>query len=231
VHTFAWDNVGFDGPFTFHDLSFDAPDNDKVNALGTINLGRFSGPNQSAVWSVPGMPASPTAAAVRVLFNFFDYTNPATIAVTVNGHAHSLAYPYPDNLTFTWRTIDLQIPLEDLVAGTNVVTIGSAQAMLTSNVNIVLANVGAQPAPTPTLTPTPTATDTPQPSATPVPTTTPAPTAAPSATYIPWPDCEVNVRLHGPDGQPFESGWHSCFLLQSSDPNAQPTIGPVPPAS
>ena len=37
------------------------------------------------------------------------------------------------------------IPITDLVAGTNVVTIGANQALITSNVNIVLVDVGTAP--------------------------------------------------------------------------------------
>jgi hypothetical protein len=229
IHTFAWDNVGFDGPFTFHDLSFDAPDAMAPNPDGSFDLGKFSDANKASTWNVAGMPESRSAAAVRVLFNWFVYTNPASITVTVNGHQHLLPYPYPDNLTFTWRTIDVQIPIEDLVPGDNVVTIGSAQAMDVSNVNIVLSDVGGQiqptPVPTETPTPVPTETPTPRPTDTPAPiaTPTPVPTATPASTYVPFPDCQVNVRVGGA-----ESGWRPCFLLQSVDPNAQPTVTSSP---
>ena len=59
----------------------------------------------------------------------------------VNGHAHPTPWPYPDTQAFTWRTYAVTIPITDLVAGTNVVQLGSDQAMITSNVNIVLVDV------------------------------------------------------------------------------------------
>ncbi len=153
-HTFTWDNVGFDGPFTYTDLAFDAPDNTKVNSDGTIDLARFSAPNQTATWAIPGMPAEPVAAAVRVLFNWFVYTNPPSLTVIVNGHVHTVPYPYPDQLTFTWRTLDVLVPITELVAGTNTVAIGSPQSMDTSNVGIVLSNVSTSSStPVPTLDP------------------------------------------------------------------------------
>ena len=40
-----------------------------------------------------------------------------------------------------WRTVAVTIPITDLVPGTNVVQLGSDQAMMTSNVNIVLVDV------------------------------------------------------------------------------------------
>ncbi len=42
---------------------------------------------------------------------------------------------------YTWRTYAVTIPITDLVPGTNVVQLGSDQAMITSNVNIVLVDV------------------------------------------------------------------------------------------
>jgi hypothetical protein len=50
-------------------------------------------------------------------------------------------WPYPDQLQSTWRTYALTVPVTDLVAGTNVVTIGADQQIVTSNVNIVLVDV------------------------------------------------------------------------------------------
>src|ERR1700722_5346572 len=88
------------------------------------------------------MPGSPNPAATRVLFNFYHAAPPANLTVTVNGHAHIVPWPYPDMLAATWRTYALTIPTTDLVAGSNVVTIGSPdQAINVANVNIVLVDV------------------------------------------------------------------------------------------
>lgn len=182
-HTFVWDNVGFDGPFTYHDLSYDALDNTQANSDGTVNLGKGSGPNQSASWNVLGMPANPSAAAVRVLFNFYHYTPPTVLNLTVNGHAHQVPWPYPDTTGFTWRTFAVTIPITDLVAGTNVVTIGGDQTIATSNVDIVLVNVDGSPTATP-VPPTATAPTVP-PTATPTATVVPTSTAVPTATVVP----------------------------------------------
>jgi hypothetical protein len=143
-HTFVWDNVAFDGPFTYRDFSYDALDiGQPVSTPGynMVNLGQFASPNQTASWNVLNVPANPNPGAVRVLFNFFAYPNPTTLAVTVNGHAHPTPWPYPDTTQFTWRTLAVTIPVTDLLPGTNVVQLGSDQAMVTSNVNIVLVDV------------------------------------------------------------------------------------------
>lgn len=140
-HTFAWDNVAFDGPFTYRDFSYDSPDNTASGPNGAVNLGKLANP--TSTWNVANLPANAQAAAVRVLFNFTAEANPnpTTLTVTVNGHAHSVPWPYPDQATNTWRTYAVTVPLTDLVAGTNVVQLGGNTALLFSNVNIVLVNV------------------------------------------------------------------------------------------
>jgi hypothetical protein len=147
-HTFVWDNVAFDGPFTYRDFSYDALDaNQPVSAFpntpGSYNLGQFSRANQQASWKVLNLPANPQATAVRVLFNLDEELNPppTVLNVTVNGHAHPTPWPYPDSTTNTWRTLAVKIPITDLVAGTNLVQLGSDQPLVTSNVNIVLVGV------------------------------------------------------------------------------------------
>lgn len=141
-HTFVWDNVAFDGPFTYRDFSFDALDNNEAASGGAVNLGKYADANQATTWNVLNMPANPQAAVVRVLFNFTNENAPApsVLNVTVNGHPHSVPWPYPDTGP-TWRTLGVTIPITDLVTGTNVVQIGSDQPQIMANVNIVLVNV------------------------------------------------------------------------------------------
>jgi hypothetical protein len=138
-HTFVWDNVAFDGPFTYRDFSYDALDANQASNIW--NLGKRSFPGQTASWDVLNMPANPQAAAVRVLFNFYQPNSITAINVIVNGHAHSAPWPYPDTIGNVTRTFAVTIPITDLVPGTNVVQLGADQDMITSNVNIVLVNV------------------------------------------------------------------------------------------
>jgi Putative Ig domain len=148
-HTFVWDNVAFDGPFTARDFSYDALDANQAGpAYNALNLGKLAQANQTATWDVPNLPANPQAGGVRVLFNFTEGFNPVpkVLNVTVNGHAHPTPWPFPDSVTNTWRTYAVTIPITDLVPGTNVVQLGADQQLITANVNIVLAEVpGAVP--------------------------------------------------------------------------------------
>jgi hypothetical protein len=149
-HTFVWDNLAFDGPFTYRDFSYDALDAltpytggaPGGTALpGSVNLGKSSDPGQASTWNVLNVPANPNPAVVRVLFNFFHGTPPTTFTITVNGHVHTVPWPYPDTTGGLYRTYAVTIPVTDLVPGTNVVQIGADQPLVTENVNIVLVNV------------------------------------------------------------------------------------------
>lgn len=142
-HTFAWDNVSFDGPFTYRDFAFDAPDANTPLFNGATSLGKLSAPNGVSTWAVPGIPANPQATAARVLFSFNSEqgANPTSLNVIVNGHAHSVPWPYPDNSNTDWKTFAVTVPLTDLVAGTNTVLLGSNVQEVFANVDIVLVNV------------------------------------------------------------------------------------------
>lgn len=142
-HTFAWDNLAFDGPFTYRDFAFDALDGTTAGPNGSVNLAKLAQPNATSSWNVPGLPANPQATAARVLFNFTGGgdANPAAINVIVNGHTHSVPWPYPDQATNTWRTFAVTVPLTDLLAGINIVQLGASTAQAFANVDIVLVDV------------------------------------------------------------------------------------------
>lgn len=142
-HTYAWANLAFDGPFTQRDFTYDAPDDGTVVSNGAKNLGKFSNSNATSSWSIAGLPANRLAGAAVVLYSFTNTGSavPTTLNVTVNGHAHSIAWPYPDTDLTSWRTYGFVVNLSDLVTGTNTVLIGSDQPQVTANVDIALANV------------------------------------------------------------------------------------------
>jgi hypothetical protein len=143
-HTFTWDNVAFDGPFTYRDFSYDALDALVPHSSGYVNLGKYSEPDQTATWNVLDMPANPQASVARVLFSVYpEWTGPpSTLIVNVNGHPHPTAWPFPDSIwRGGWKTVSVTIPVTDLVAGTNAVELGGDLAVFTSNVNLVLVDV------------------------------------------------------------------------------------------
>jgi hypothetical protein len=145
-HTFMWDNVAFDGPFTDRDYAYDAADNNLAGSPAnppSVSLGRFSSANQTSSWNVAGIPANPQPAAVHVLFDFGSGGNadPTVLTVNVNGHAHTFPFSSPATLQALWNTYAVTIPVTDLVAGTNVVQLGADTDIVFSNVDIVLADV------------------------------------------------------------------------------------------
>jgi hypothetical protein len=65
-HTFTWDNLAFDGPFTYRDFSYDALDALVPHSDGSVDLAKDAAPNQTTSWNVFNMPSNPQAAAARV---------------------------------------------------------------------------------------------------------------------------------------------------------------------
>lgn len=144
VHTFSWDNVAFDGPFTDRDFSYDAPDNTLKGTNGAFSLGKFASANQYTTWSVPNVPANPNPGAVKVLFNFNNSnmgTNPTVLNVKLNGVLTTMPWPYPDESITTPRTIAVVVPVTALVAGTNTIQLGADQPEAFYNVDLVLGDV------------------------------------------------------------------------------------------
>jgi hypothetical protein len=142
LHTFGWDNVGFDGPKLYRNVSFDVQDalvtrnnNSNVVALG------YSTP---LTVNVPGVSwyQQPTQAAIT--FNWFPYGS-AVPSVRLNGGAwHEAAWPF-DPGPYTWRTISVNVPLSELRASTNTIDFVSNTSMVVSNIDIVLT--AASPVP------------------------------------------------------------------------------------
>lgn len=209
THTFAWDNVGFDGPFTYKDASYDVLDNTQPDGNGNTNLGWRPTPDAPVTLSTVPIDGAliPVAANARLLFNFFSYSAPLTFTYAINGHSHTGAWPYPDSQSFTPKTVAFDVPLSDLIAGPNTIVLGADQAAIVANVNIVLVNVsGGAPLPTatsaaPTLTPTAspspsvTASSSPSPSSTLSPTQSPVATSSPLPTATPSADqCDLTKR-------------------------------------
>jgi hypothetical protein len=145
MNTFVWDNVAFDGPFTYRDFSYDALDDGTPSSNGSTRLAKVSAVGQPTSWNVLNMPANPQAAAVRVLFNYLSgsFIQPQNFTLIVNGHDHGpIPSPFTTQQDWNWKTHAVTIPISDLQAGTNVVQIGSPdQPIQVGNVNIVLVNV------------------------------------------------------------------------------------------
>jgi hypothetical protein len=136
-HTFAWDNVGFDGPTPYRDLTFDLQDS------SPSELGYQIGPD-SGSGTIPGVYwlQSPTKGFIALNWFAFDYTVPS---VSLNGGPwHDTAWPF-DSEGYTWRTIAVPISLEDVKPGDNTISVKSTGVGVVSNINLIL--IAASPVP------------------------------------------------------------------------------------
>jgi hypothetical protein len=151
THTFAWDNVGFDGPTLPRDLHLDVLDSLGRNADGTLNLGWFA-PDPSTDkplrLTIPGARDLAQASGALLTLNFFA-TDTAAIRYRLNGRAwHTVAWPFPDAQTYQWRTLAVPIAPADLRAGTNVLDLEATKGgMAVANVDVILLGAQGVPAP------------------------------------------------------------------------------------
>jgi hypothetical protein len=148
-HTFAWDNLGFDGPKTYRDLGFDVPYANQPGGTSAhgdseINLGYLvgTGPRSLAVTDVHW---DQTPKAAKVVFNAYNFDAPWT-SVSVNGHTPVRLDWRSTDASWAWRSMSIAVPISDVVAGRNTLTFASGSASTTvSNVSLIL--VAAAPVP------------------------------------------------------------------------------------
>jgi hypothetical protein len=145
-HTYTWDNVAFDGPATYRDLSFDVLDRMASLGSGRWDLGWPSSPsNPAQVQTLPMTAANIQAAtSAMLMFNFGLFNQISTFNYTVNGHAMTSQTPLWSQ-SKGMRSVAFNVPLSNLVAGPQTVRISGNQDMVISNINIVL--VAAAPVP------------------------------------------------------------------------------------
>jgi hypothetical protein len=152
THTYTWDNVAFDGPPTYRDLSFDVLDRMAPLGGGRYDLGWPSSPSNPARMSTLPMTAANIAAArsALLMFNFGVFNQIPSFNYTVNGHAMTASSPLWSSAK-GMRSVALDVPLSFLVPGPQSIVLSSTQDMVVSNVNIVLVAA----APVPGVTPAP----------------------------------------------------------------------------
>jgi hypothetical protein len=146
LHTFTWDNVGFDGPVLPRDLGFDVADS-RTSLRGyprLQNLGWLSTASARTNLTIPRVSGMDTAAGGLLTFNFYDPDKaPVTISYSLNGKAtHTVKWPFLGHVT-TQRTIGIPVSLSEVHPGTNHVRIWSRQdALILSNVSLILKGAG-----------------------------------------------------------------------------------------
>ena len=150
-HTFAWDNVGFDGPKLYRDLTFDVPDAHTACATtGCQQLGRYvyQTPVPMTVRGV-NWQQTPTASYVAFTWSPLD---PLMPDVRVNGGAWQ-TLPWMGGPTYTNRTVAIPIIFADVRTGDNVIefrygvnqTTAFNGGTVVSDVNLIL--IAATPVP------------------------------------------------------------------------------------
>lgn len=148
IHTYTWDNVAFDGPATYRDLSFDVLDSNIPLGNGLYKIGWDTTPSTPAnLTSLPMTAAQIAGAASAILvFNFAKEMTPAIFNYTINGHVNTAANPQPnDNSLKNTRAMMLAVPLSQLVAGPQSISLSTDVTTSFSNVNIILVNAAPVP--------------------------------------------------------------------------------------
>ncbi len=145
-HAFAWDNVAFDGPKLYRDLTFDVPDANTPVSNGVTSLGYRVGQSPVSV-QVQGVNWVHTPATAYVTLNWAP--NDTTVPmVRINGGPwHSTAWPYANFPPF-WKSIAIPIPLSEIRTGTNTIEFqqpGGAQDTVICNINLTLINAAPVP--------------------------------------------------------------------------------------
>ena len=152
VHTFTWDNVGFDGPLLPRDLAFDVSDSLAPIAgyADLLNLGWGVFPNDASPLTliIPNVYNVAQAAGALLTFNYSTY-NPVTISYRLNDGAwHDQTWPFGacytqnDFVLCGAKTIAVPVDLADVQSGINTVQFMSTDATAIANVDLVLQGAG-----------------------------------------------------------------------------------------
>jgi hypothetical protein len=151
THTYTWDNVAFDGPATYRDLSFDVLDRMQpigtgVNGQTQYNLGWNTTPSAPAQVETLPMTAENIDAArsALLMFNYGLFSQISTFSYNINGQQFSAPSPVWSQLR-GMRSVALDVPLSALRPGPQTVRISGNNEMVIANINIVL--VAAAPVP------------------------------------------------------------------------------------
>lgn len=209
MHTFTWDNVGFDGPVLARDVTFDEPDALTPSSGLRKSLGYLVRAGQQRTMNLPAFNRTANAKAAYLLTNYYSWSPVSQVRYSVNGNAHTAAVSFPNNVAYTERSVAFPIPVGELHDGANTITFGADVEIIQANGGVVLAGAddgnGAPPVatatPSPTTAATATATLVPSSTATAVPSATSTP--IPSATATPTTGTRACYVQAGTDGQTF----------------------------
>jgi hypothetical protein len=143
-HTFSWDNVAFDGPPTYRDISYDVLDRNAPGFNGGINLGWDTTPSNPVQLMTLPFEAQYLNAATRAILMFNYEGGVTSFNYSINGHAVSAPSPVPPPL-HGWRSVTFDVPKSQLVVGPQNIVLSGNTPFIVQNVNIVLVNAAPVP--------------------------------------------------------------------------------------
>ena len=141
-HTFAWDNLGFDGPKTYRDLGFDVADANvpgKSSSTGdaTRRTGYMIGTGP-VTFNVNGVRRDQTPTGALVVLNTYSFG--ATIpSISINGGPWiNTAWPSWGS-QMHWMAMAIPVPVDQIHDGNNTLTFKSGDGTTTiANISIIL---------------------------------------------------------------------------------------------
>lgn len=136
-HTFAWDNLGFDGPKTYRDLGYDVPDAN-INKATSTQEGYFVGNQNTRTFNVLNVHTVQAPTGAQVVFNTYAYDT-VIPSISVNGNPF-IDTPWPfDAQGFATRTISVPVPLSQIHDGTNTLTFKStSDSQVVANISLIM---------------------------------------------------------------------------------------------
>lgn len=144
-HTFVWDNVGFDGPTPYRDLTFDVQDSlAPTDDDDIVSLGYAIGPDADASLTAPGVYWLQDPTHAYVGFNLWPDGREMPEVRVNGGPWHQTEWPYGDTVS-SMNTFALPIEMSEVVTGANTIEFRSGVDTVITNVNIIL--IAAAPVP------------------------------------------------------------------------------------
>jgi hypothetical protein len=163
-HSFAWDNLGFDGPKTYRDLGYDVPLNTEQgptsnNGDKTVNTGYDL--RSPRTWSLPNVTWDKPPKSAKIVFNIDTLDDNTTITASLNGHpgvTKSIKDYLGGDITpgFGNWSMSIDLPASDAVKGTNTLTMTSSSwSGLIANTSLIMVAATCVPGATDCSTTTP----------------------------------------------------------------------------
>ena len=190
-NTFAWDNMGFDGPVLTQDRGFDVLENaaggpPAENGLPTQNIGWDIGAASAPTLSTLPVDSASLAAASGAIVTLVSWpTSAATLSYAINGNPYqSFAWPFGSTGTWVSQTVALPVPLSQVRPGVNTIDLRTSDGSGVAVASLDLILVGGGGAPRAESAAIPAA------GRSTVPTVNPAPSGHPAATATALPGRE-----------------------------------------